>query len=198
MADRTCSIVGCETKVRARGWCATHWSRWRRNGDPSIATRYVRVPIEDRFWAHVEKTDSCWVWTGARNDHGYGQLSIRRPSGKWTMCYAHRYSYELLVAPIPSGMVIDHICHNPSCVKPGHLRPCSVQQNAQNRGAGRNSKSGVRGVYWNGRAWQAQVRHAGKMTYIGTYDNLSEASEAARQARNAVFTHNDTDRDESR
>lgn len=29
-----CSISDCKRPVRARGWCDTHWHRWRRNGDP--------------------------------------------------------------------------------------------------------------------------------------------------------------------
>ena len=34
MPDRTCSIDGCEGKHRARGWCAFHYKRWARFGDP--------------------------------------------------------------------------------------------------------------------------------------------------------------------
>lgn len=40
MPDRTCSIDGCHQdaspyKGGARGWCKTHYMRWRRHGDPS-------------------------------------------------------------------------------------------------------------------------------------------------------------------
>jgi hypothetical protein len=34
MAQRTCSIGGCDTPPRARGWCPKHWQRWRKHGDP--------------------------------------------------------------------------------------------------------------------------------------------------------------------
>lgn len=39
MADRTCSIADCTRSASpydngARGWCKTHYMRWRRNGDP--------------------------------------------------------------------------------------------------------------------------------------------------------------------
>lgn len=30
----SCSIQGCEKTMQARGWCSTHYARWRRHGDP--------------------------------------------------------------------------------------------------------------------------------------------------------------------
>lgn len=34
MAEATCSINGCNRKVQARGWCAAHYARNRKHGDP--------------------------------------------------------------------------------------------------------------------------------------------------------------------
>ncbi|UIU47076.1 HNH endonuclease [Microcystis phage MinS1] len=34
MADRTCSVSDCNGKFLARGWCAKHYARWKRTGDP--------------------------------------------------------------------------------------------------------------------------------------------------------------------
>lgn len=34
MADATCSISGCTGRVRSKGWCAKHYGRWSRHGDP--------------------------------------------------------------------------------------------------------------------------------------------------------------------
>lgn len=31
---RLCAVDGCEHVSRARGWCVTHYERWRRYGDP--------------------------------------------------------------------------------------------------------------------------------------------------------------------
>ncbi|RCG31975.1 hypothetical protein DQ384_05380 [Sphaerisporangium album] len=36
MRERTCTIDGCVKPVLAKGWCTTHYGRWRRNGDPVV------------------------------------------------------------------------------------------------------------------------------------------------------------------
>lgn len=35
MAKRTCSVDGCDTPAKTRGWCVKHYERWRRHGDPT-------------------------------------------------------------------------------------------------------------------------------------------------------------------
>jgi hypothetical protein len=42
---------------------------------------------------------------------------------------AHRAAYTLLVAPIPDGLTIDHLCRNTSCVNPAHLEPVTQREN---------------------------------------------------------------------
>lgn len=34
--------------------------------------------LGDRFWSKVDKTDGCWLWTGANNGEGYGQIYVVR------------------------------------------------------------------------------------------------------------------------
>jgi hypothetical protein len=36
VAVRVCSVDDCSTPVKARGWCSTHYSRWRTHGDPLV------------------------------------------------------------------------------------------------------------------------------------------------------------------
>ena len=73
-----------------------------------------------RFWANVQKTTDCWLWTGCSGGRlGYGVLSYPGRSKGGTP--AHRYSWELHVGPIPEGLCVLHHCDNPPCVRPGHL-----------------------------------------------------------------------------
>jgi hypothetical protein len=65
----------------------------------------------------------CWEWTSFRNKAGYGRIGGR--------VLAHRLAYESLVGPIPSGLVIDHLCRNPACVNPAHLEPVTLQENCR-------------------------------------------------------------------
>ena len=76
-----------------------------------------------RFFRFVNKTPTCWEWTGWRT-LGYGQFGIH---GK--VRGAHRISYEWHVGPIPDGMEIDHLCRNPGCVNPAHLEPVTDREN---------------------------------------------------------------------
>jgi len=73
--------------------------------------------MEKRFWAKVDKSGECWLWTGGFFNVGYGAISgpDRRPRK------AHRYSYELAHGPIPDGLWVLHRCNVRACVRPDHL-----------------------------------------------------------------------------
>ena len=80
---------------------------------------------EERFWTHVQRTPTCWLWTGALFHNGYG---IFTRAGRVNV-RAHRYSYELRHGPIADGLTIDHLCRTRSCVNPDHLEPVSLREN---------------------------------------------------------------------
>jgi len=45
----------------------------------------------------------------------------------------HRYIYEQCYGDIPKGMIIRHLCNNPSCINPEHLKIGTHYDNVQDR-----------------------------------------------------------------
>ena len=82
------------------------------------------MQVADRFWGKVEKSPECWEWSAYRYPNGYGMFTLLDRKVQ-----AHRFAYELEVAPIAAGEVIDHVCRNRACVNPAHLRVCSQRDN---------------------------------------------------------------------
>jgi HNH endonuclease len=150
----------------------------------------TRPTVEQRFWAKVDKSGDCWLWTASVAHNGYGKFGVG-----YKVRSAHSFAYELTVGPVPPGMEIDHSCRVPSCVNPAHLRVVTRKQNLENMPATGRGKSGVRGVHWAQGFWLARVTHNRRNIYFGKFLTIEEAAEAARVGRLSLFTHNDADRE---
>lgn len=90
--------------------------------------RWPNTLAVDRFWSSVDREstpDGCWPWVLAKSYDGYGRWKIAHMNVQ-----PHRLAYVLEVGEIPEGMVIDHLCFNPACCRPSHLRVLSNQENA--------------------------------------------------------------------
>lgn len=124
-----CLLDGCDKPVRSRGMCNTHYTRWRKHGDPlKVWRRGQRMTTEDRFWSKVDKSADCWLWLGTLNNRGYGKFNL---DGR--MLLAHRVAYEMAIGPIPAGCDLDHVatrgCRHRHCVNPAHLEPVMHREN---------------------------------------------------------------------
>lgn len=87
--------------------------------------RPVPAPAQARFWGQVTGADfsTCWEWTG-RNRRGYGTFRVGSKEYR-----AHRFAYEQMIAEVPDGLVLDHLCRNRACVNPWHLEPVTSKVN---------------------------------------------------------------------
>jgi hypothetical protein len=89
----------------------------------------------EAFWEKVNKTETCWFWTGLLDTHGYGFAHL---DGK--MQRAHRYAFVVCGGSIPEGLTLDHLCRNRHCVRPDHLEPVDNRTNVL-RGTGHTANN---------------------------------------------------------
>lgn len=86
--------------------------------------RFLDNLQESRFWSKVQRTSTCWIWTGSRRGSGYGGVRIGG-----VLYLAHRISYLISIGPIPDGLLVLHRCDVALCVRPDHLYLGSQKQN---------------------------------------------------------------------
>ena len=107
------------------------WHQLTGEGVENNLPKIKQIPITQisyhiaRFWNYVEKTDSCWNWTGYK-ENGYGRFSIYN-----TKFFTHRFAFEMKNGMIDPELCLDHLCRNHSCVNPDHLEAVSIGENVR-------------------------------------------------------------------
>lgn len=133
-------IALSEGRLR-RGRCGTCYQRFLRESKAAGTFEPIQgpplLPLRRVFEKVIAGPFGCAIWTGECGSGGYGVLLV---AGRRTM--THRVAYEVMVGPIPDGMLIDHTCHNRDascpggmqclhrrCLNPFHLEPVTSQEN---------------------------------------------------------------------
>ena len=113
------------------------------NKDLAIAYGIKNKRIIKTFHKNTKvQDDGCIVWTKRLNESGYGQIGIKPPKCVDTQpVYVHRFAWALkhgmAALPLGSGperkgdrMVLNHICHNRTCVNTNHLEIILQSENS--------------------------------------------------------------------
>lgn len=88
----------------------------------------MKKNLPERIWDRITKGDPalCWPWTAKvwKGNKGYPRVRVNG-----TMDYAYRVAFTLVNGPIPEGKLIMHLCNNPLCCNPSHLRLGTHREN---------------------------------------------------------------------
>jgi hypothetical protein len=146
---------------------------------PGHQARVSREPIEMKY--RVDEATGCWEWLRAKV-RGYGVVNDPRTGHN---APAHRYLYELHREPIPTGLVIDHLCRNPGCVNPWHLEPVTDGENVL-RGVGPSATNARKTYCKHGHEFtpeNTKVSSDGKRSCIACRRALRKTEEARAKRR---------------
>ena len=101
------------------------------------------------FWSHIDIRGSHWIWMGAVDKDGYGQLQANGVTWK-----AHRFSYYIFIEEIEEGLLICHTCDITSCVRPDHLFKGTVQDNNRDTvNKGKHNSGSKLGIVLSGESY---------------------------------------------
>ena len=93
---------------------------------------YTLEQATEGFWRRVARgsPSECWPWIGRSvQQGGYGVLSYQ-----YKRISSHRFAMMLALGRMPEGVVM-HLCDNPPCCNPAHLRVGTQRENMRDMAA---------------------------------------------------------------
>lgn len=106
-----------------------------------------------------------------------GKIRIRKNKRTYYATIGKEFLHRLIIGA-KAGEVVDHINGNGLDNRRSNLRICSVGQNRQRGLESRSGTSGYRGVHKHREKWKAQIWHANKNIYLGTFISKQDAARA--------------------
>lgn len=145
---KPCTVDGCD-RLGFGGLCHGHQNRVRLTGQTGPATFRRMIPFGTTAADKIDiigwtvMPSGCWHWNGRigvrAGGHEYGRIDDENTVARLT----HRIAYVKWVGPLEDDQVLMHICDNPICINPLHLRPGTQADNMHdmaNKGRARFQK----------------------------------------------------------
>ncbi len=162
-----CKIEGCENKVKTRGWCVKHYTRWRRHGDPNIVLKerhgYYYHALYG-VWCHVKSR--CYS-PGNKDYKDYGGRGIK-------VCDEWMSPIVFIEWALPlwkKGLEIDRR-DNDGDYNPENCHFITHKENVHNQRLLRiTNTSGYRGVNRQQGKWRSRIVINGKQKHLGYFDS---------------------------
>jgi len=191
-----CKIFNCKKVTHARGWCSTHYGRWRKYGNPMKLIRPAQrsdwkadfislhppkngiglIPIEPTILAILDEPDYhlvkrfSWVL-----NHKSGEVFTN-----WWKGNNKNGSIKLrrFIMNPSDGKEVSHLNGNSLDFRRINLCLKTSYQRMVSRKGNQNSTSKFKGVSFcrqTGR-WKSQITHEKRNTNLGRYDTEYEAA----------------------
>lgn len=142
------------------------------------------IPLTQGLVALVDDGDyqlvSPYKWYARKERNTYYSLRNSEPiNGKRRTILMHR-----VIMDAPPGMEVDHRDGNGLNNVRANLRLATSQQNGLNKRVRKDSKSGVKGVYWvqRSRLWKASIRIDNQRIALGYFPTAELAHKAYAEA----------------
>lgn len=133
---------------------------------------------EALFWRKVNRTDTCWLWTGYLNSEGYGEYA----SAALTTRLVHRIAYALDTGQLPD-LPLDHLCRHRHCVNPDHLEPVTSKVNTRRSNVGLNESTKTHCPHGHPYDEENTLRYGGKRYCRACKNQRAREARATKKER---------------
>ena len=87
------------------------------------AVAAARPTASERFWVLVDRSGSCWTWTGCHTSRGQGHFALEHSKA----VLAHRFAWQDLGGELSANEKLLNTCGSLDCVNPEHYYRASKQ-----------------------------------------------------------------------